>query len=862
MQRLQEVLQDRGGNYILPFFWQHGESEELLREGMKVIHEAGIGAVCVESRPHPDFVGPKWWADMDIILDEARKRDMKVWILDDAHFPTGYLNGRLAEFPQARKRLVTHYCIDVVGPTKGTAFVVNLEEEETLLGVVAARRDRRNTMSMTDVMDISDRVKGHHVFWDAPEGLWSVVIIKSTYKGRDRQTHCNLIDRNTVRLLLDICYEPHWEHYKDEFGKTIAGFFSDEPQMGNAGGMSMPGKAQMGNFMMSLAWCAELEESMREEWGPQFLQVLLGCWYDVPEVSPAARLSYMDHVTRLFSVNFSEQVGDWCRAHNVEYIGHIIEDNGSHARLGHGPGHFFRALWGQDMSGIDVVLQQIRPGLEDTEFYRIDGRQFYDGRLFHNILAKMGSSLGQLDPKKKGRTMCEIFGAYGWSEGLKMQKWLTDHMLVRGINWFVPHAFTMKDFPDPDCPPHFYARGNNPQYPYFKYLMNYMNRVSHLTNGGHSVSQVALLYSAEGEWMDCENSQPLEEVALELNRAQIDFTIAPADVLITCRCENGKIQLGPEEIGVLVISRRTYVTERIMNWCIEAAASGVRIIFIDEPTQVIKTATIAEPYMTEQPVGIAIPLKNLVQELRYLGAYEIKTEEKEPYLRYYHYVQNDGEMILFFNEDPHHEIDTWVKTPFGEDVCWYDAFDNAIRTAEVRDHKVYLQLAPYQGLILINHKEAATVTELGEDAAKVKLPAIWSLSLTRAGESKPFKNIEETPLVNLSSVDHDPDFSGTMEYQTEFRLKKDVRALELDLGDVYETAEVWINDRPVGVRVAPPYIWTVDGDAAHAGDNTLKVRVVNTLGQQESLRDRFGMTLPQEPTGLLGPVKLLVDYEE
>lgn len=66
---------------------------------MKVIDESNIKAVCVESRPHPDFCGPKWWADMDVILDEARKRGMKVWILDDSHFPTGYANGAMAEQP-------------------------------------------------------------------------------------------------------------------------------------------------------------------------------------------------------------------------------------------------------------------------------------------------------------------------------------------------------------------------------------------------------------------------------------------------------------------------------------------------------------------------------------------------------------------------------------------------------------------------------------------------------------------------------------------------------------------------------------------------------------------------------------------
>ena len=58
--------------------------------------------------------------------------------------------------------------------------------------------------------------------------------------------------------------------------------------------------------------------------------------------------------------------------------------------------------------------------------------------------------------------MCEIFGAYGWNTGVKTMKYLADHFLVQGLNYFVPHAFSPKAFPDPDCPPHFYAHGKIP----------------------------------------------------------------------------------------------------------------------------------------------------------------------------------------------------------------------------------------------------------------------------------------------------------------------------------------------------------------------------------------------------------------
>lgn len=103
-QTIERILNDQHENYILPFFWQHGEDEDTLRDYMRAIDEANIGAVCVESRPHPDFCGDKWWQDMDVILDEARKRNMKVWILDDSHFPTGFANGAMKDQPLSLAR--------------------------------------------------------------------------------------------------------------------------------------------------------------------------------------------------------------------------------------------------------------------------------------------------------------------------------------------------------------------------------------------------------------------------------------------------------------------------------------------------------------------------------------------------------------------------------------------------------------------------------------------------------------------------------------------------------------------------------------------------------------------------------------
>lgn len=850
MKALQEALHNQPENAILPFLWVHGEEEAQLRAGIAQIAASGIGAFCVEARPHPDFVGPKWWKDMDVILDEAKKRAMRVWILDDAHFPTGYLNGRLSEFPQARKLLLDHYGIDVVGPAPGSAFMIRLAQEERLVGVVACRRDRTDPNRMLEAIDLTACVQEDTVFWDVPEGLWCVLVLKSTYNGHDRLTHINILDRDVVRLLLDVCYEPHYAHYQAEFGKTIAGFFSDEPQVGNASGRVV-GVAQVGNKAMPLSWTAEIEQRLRAAWGARFTQNLAACWYQMDGLSPAARLTYMDEVSRSFQVNFSEQVGDWCRERGVEYIGHVIEDNGSHMRLGHGPAHFFRALWGQDMAGIDVVLQQIRPGLEDTSFRKISGKEYFDGCFFHNLLAKLGASLAHLDSKKKGRALCELFGAYGWSEGLKLMKWLADHMLVRGINVFVPHAFDLAPFPDEDCPPHFYAWGNNPQFPYFKALMGYINRVSGLIQGGRHIPRVALLYNAEGEWMDRESAQPLEEVCLALNRAQIDYEIVPGDVLVSAPIENCCFRVGEETVGALIVSRRRFMSARLCAWCQSAAAQGVPVLLLDERPEPVDPAAPQEAHLVP-PGGTIVPREALVETLRALGLDEIRCDTPQPYLRYYHYAQADGEVILFFNEDPVHAIACRVRTPFGDDASWYDPWRNELVAAEVDEGCVQVRLSPGQMMILRRGTEGAARPWQWIRTVPVEPDGGWSLSLIPAGRTDVTVRTTLPRLRNLCAPDGYPHFSGTMLYEGSFTLDAPASRVEIDLGRVYETAQVFLNGREIGVRIAPPYTFRAEGDAVQAGENRLLVRVVNTLGNQ--MRDAFSMSMPLEPTGLLGPV--------
>ena len=89
-----------------------------------------------------------------------------------------------------------------------------------------------------------------------------------------------------------------------------------------------------------------------------------------------------------------------------------------------------------------------------------------------------------------------------------------------------------------------------------------------------------------------------------------------------------------------------------------------------------------------------------------------------------------------------------------------------------------------------------------------------------------------------------------LRYETTFVLP-DTDTCELDLGEVYETVHLLVNGEDAGVRVAPPYRFDISR-LVRKGSNLLTAEVVNTLANRQ--RDFFSMTMPIEPSGLIGPV--------
>ena len=861
---LLQLLKGQYNNHILPFLWIHGEKESVLRDRIKKISESGIGAVCVESRTHEDFVGPMWWRDMDIIMEEARNRNMKVWVLDDKHFPTGSVAGNIKNFyPEYRKWYLMQRQIDAVGPLKGASFLVadHLKEEEKLVAVIATRRmDERYKVDDT-LLDITQNIHNGVLYWDVPEGHWRVFLFIMTREGEKLPDHLNPIVPRAVRVLIDTVYETHYERYEDDFGKTFAGFFSDESQFGNTKDFS----AIIGKSNMVIPWKEDMLYDLSDDLGEDFSRYLPCLWNEAGEKTYSMRYTYMRVVSELYSESFSMQLGNWCREHGVEYIGHVMEDNNVHARLGWGTGHFFRSLWGQDMSGIDVVLQQIVPGY-DMYNYKFGPERERFADFYHYGLAKMGSSLGHIDPKKKGRTLCEMFGAYGWYEGLKLMKWLTDHMLVRGVNYFTPHAFTTKNHPDPDCPPHFYAEGYNAQFRYFKILMEYTNRIANLFSDGIHIASAAVLYHAEAEWSgEC---MFFQEPVKKMMQHQIDCDILPSDIFghSSAKIQSRALYVNNEKYKCLIIPYAEALPRYIMDAIIEAAKKGLKVLFVNGLPSRISDGGDINAYINKLNSSVecqVVDIERLVEVLRKNQYQEIVLESEQPYLRFYHYQKESMDIFMFFNEHPYNAIDTSIDIPIDSEVYVYNAFENKLlkKTFKKTERGVRIpaRLECYESIILVLGEVSTSIKslEIGNEKSIIKKDELeirgeWKISIATAKEYPSFRYWKTNfDLDSLSKPHFLPQFSGTFRYEIEFNWDGASNVQILDLGYVYEIAEVWINNQHLGVRICPPYKFNITNWLLK-GKNKLCIDVTNTLVKEQ--HDRFSILAMQEPSGLMGPV--------
>lgn len=197
-----------------------------------------------------------------------------------------------------------------------------------------------------------------------------------------------------------------------------------------------------------------------------------------------------------------------------------------------------------------------------------------------------------------------------------------------------------------------------------------------------------------------------------------------------------------------------------------------------------------------------------------------------------------------------------LAVPF-QSVAVFDPLSGNIYMAPVEEGRVWISLKSGQSLILqtsneqmhnaqctmLNGQRSMVNGELAEpvqELAAIDLNGTWTLS---------FEDIQTYQLTSLQSWEtldeQAANFMGTGTYETTFtvtaaQLQAASAGFRLNLGDVRESARVWLNGEYLGCAWSVPFELDCLG-AVREGTNTLRIEVTNLPANRISAMDREGV---------------------
>jgi hypothetical protein len=451
-----------------------------------------------------EYLSPRYFKFFQMLVAEAKKRNMLVWIVDDIGYPSGFAGGRFSrEKPNLRMQtLVVADRIAVQG------------------GSTVRRGVSRDTVAVTAIADdqstIAVSVNGGSIDWTAPAGNWQVLVIEHRFdtsptrsgtnpklateprpntnnvQAKDKsQSLEDYLNPEATRQFLAFTHEQYKKYLGSEFGKTILGFRGDEPDYSVSG----------------LPWTQSLFDRFQKIKGydirPYVATFLLPRGTQITAEEERARADYWDVFSIMFADSFFKVQADWCAANHLEYQVHLNHEE-AELELTHSEGDFFRDMRSVQVPGIDTTRHQI---WTDTI----------------SDFPRLASSASHVYGKPRAFT--ESFASYKPPADATAARYVLNEQFVRGVSlaelMYFPSSSvggrpTTKLMVDPGLPA----------------LMRYISRLSYLMSMGRPTASVALYLPSSSLWLN-DRTADTQFVSTErfLSEHQIDFDIVSEDAL-------------------------------------------------------------------------------------------------------------------------------------------------------------------------------------------------------------------------------------------------------------------------------------------------------------------------------------------
>ncbi len=538
MNRLLKEFAEPGPEFgPIPFWFLNDElTPEEIRRQIILMAEIKLGGVLLHARMGrvTPYLSETWFTCVEAAVDEAEKQGLHIWIYDEDNWPSGYAGGKVLDLGDWTRGqfAVVHLQSAGIGDVKTIPYGEGLigawemggeQDNPAILERIHPEngKHRVKNIETNNLLSFSlERHRGERIF--CPE--------EKAYG------YIDVLNQRVTDAFLESTYELYYKKFGDKFGKTIKGFFMDEPEFHELG--------LWGDGPPRFPWTSGIERHYLESCGRSLIDDLPSLIFPLEE-QQKIRHSYYRLISTLFAENFTRPLQLWCSEHRVKLTGHLIleEHPRMAARSVGNPMHHYSIM---DIPGIDHLGKNI------------ELKVFWSSSI---ILCKQAQSAAhQLD--KKG-VLCETFAGGTNSFSFTDQKWMGDWMMALGVTLITQHAFhySLRGYRKRDYPPTF-----NYQQPYFPFsgeLNTHFRRLSSMLSLGKRDVSILLIHPMEGIWASQRDdeflgndiiSQTFKELAEQLTGSGYDWDLGDEEYMAQWgQVRDGKLHIGHGNYNLVII---------------------------------------------------------------------------------------------------------------------------------------------------------------------------------------------------------------------------------------------------------------------------------------------------------------------
>ncbi|MBQ8095351.1 MAG: hypothetical protein IJ242_17495 [Clostridia bacterium] len=465
---------------IMPFWFLNGDLDhaEIRRQILDFKAHGVLGFVLHPRIGLPDRIGylsDTFFDYLRTAVETARENDMHIILYDEGMYPSGSACGQVvAGHPELASRGIAL----TQQPLDGDIILA-----ETDAGCLVERFS-------------GGTIRGIHFGEDDGE--------PAAPKSAD------ILNPAAVSRFLSLTHDAYYRAFAGDFGKTIIGFFTDEP--------SVLGR----NTRDLFPWTRGFEDIFTSAGGS--LAGLTGLFTGKENADTAL---YHELILKRECEVYYAALSGWCISHGIALMGHPHQsDDIEFERYFHVPGQ-------------DLVLRWIAPETGDLKG-------------MDTVMAKCSADIARLMGRTRNSNEC--FGACcrdgnPWYFTGADMKWYIDYLAVRGVNLFIPHAFyySLEGPRSQERPPD--VGPGSIWWPHYMHWSRYMARLSCLMSETKYLADIAVL---------CRNRDMHADLVAPLFATQRAFQYIPESFKDECLVKEGRLHLRGRSYSAVVSAAGQY----------------------------------------------------------------------------------------------------------------------------------------------------------------------------------------------------------------------------------------------------------------------------------------------------------------